>query len=54
MKKDKKQVDVNITAVLLEDAGAKDLVIVHDVTASEIREAVAHFVKINTRSLEGV
>lgn len=54
MKKDKKQVDVNITAVLLEDIGTKGLVIVHDVTASEIREAVAHFVKINTRGLEGV
>lgn len=45
MRKDKKQVSTELTAVLMTDV-AKDLRIVHDLTVEEVADAVAYFDKV--------
>ena len=45
IKKDKKQVNDNLTAVLMTDIH-EEMLIVHDVQKNEIKEALQHFQRI--------
>lgn len=47
IKKDKKQVDDSLTAVLISNYGEKgELSVVHDIEKIEIKNAVSHFIKL--------
>lgn len=53
MRKDKKQINTSITAVLMTDV-PKDLRIVHDVEMEEVSEAFAYFREIYTKEFKAV
>lgn len=53
IRKDKKQIDASLTAVLISSYGKKgELTVVHDVTEQEIEEAVKYFVELYVRKHE--